>query len=364
MARERHRWDPRCDPPDDLVHPVRVDPTGSSGPTPGQARGPGWRKVSHGFYVPSWVSDDLPEQRIAEQAARLREGGAVTGWASLRLHGASFFDGLEPDGRTRMAVALNPGHGHQLEDRPGGTVTRDRLYGTETTRRQGVPCTTVPRALFDEMRAARDLRAAVVAMDMAAAAELVSVARMTAYTGLHPGWTGVEQVRHALPLASEDSASPRETQMRLVWVLDAGLPPPLCNQPLFSRAGRLVGYPDLLDVEAGVVGEFDGAEHRGMLRHTRDVAREDRFRRLGLEYFKITGLDLADPSLVVDRMRTTRQRARFEPVTARRWTIEQPSWWQPEPSLDARLEEREWNEELRKQWEREPQPDVRELRGW
>ena len=77
--------------------------------------------------------------------------------------------------------------------------------------------------------------------------------------------------------------------MRLIWVLDAGLPPPRCSRPVFDRSGRLIGYPDLLDVDAGVVGEYDGADHRRALRHSRDVAREEDFRRAGLEYFKVTG---------------------------------------------------------------------------
>jgi hypothetical protein len=34
-----HRWDPIAPPVTDLVRPVRVDPTGLTGPTRAQARG-------------------------------------------------------------------------------------------------------------------------------------------------------------------------------------------------------------------------------------------------------------------------------------------------------------------------------------
>lgn len=335
-----------------------------TGPTPGQARGPHWRQTSHGLYVPSWVSTEVPEQRILEQSARLSEGGAVTGWASLRIHGGTFFDGLADDGSTRLPVPLNPGPGHQLSKSDSCTVSRDRLFPVEITRRQGISCAVATRALFDEMRYAETWRAAVVAMDMAAAAELVSMKTMLAYLMEHPAWTGVEQARQALTHASEDSLSPKETLMRLIWVLDAGLPPPLCNKPVFTLTGRYVGRPDLLDVEAGVVGEFDGADHRGGSRHARDVEREDRFRRLGFEYFKITGLDMARPEKVVDRMHATRRRALFQAPGQRAWTLDPPAWWQPEPSVDELIAERLWNEELKRQWESEPLPDVRELRGW
>ena len=37
----------------------------------------------------------LVEQRIVEAYARAGENVVVTGWASLRLQGGGFFDGLE-----------------------------------------------------------------------------------------------------------------------------------------------------------------------------------------------------------------------------------------------------------------------------
>ena len=87
--------------------------------------------------------------------------------------------------------------------------------------------------------------------------------------------------------------------MKLVWVLDAGLDAPLVNQPVFDLAGNLLGYPDLLDPEAGVVGEYDGVDHKDRDRHRRDVSREQRYRDHGLEYFTVVGGDLQDVDLVV-----------------------------------------------------------------
>jgi hypothetical protein len=45
----------------------------------------------------------------------------------------------------------------------------------------------------------------------------------------------------------------------------------LVNRPVFDQHGHHVATPDLLDVEAGVVGEYDGAMHRGRARHARDA---------------------------------------------------------------------------------------------
>jgi hypothetical protein len=66
--------------------------------------------VTWNAYVPASFDAELPEQRIVEQAVRLR-GGAVTGWAALRLAGAAYFDGLAGDGRTRKPVPLAVGRG-------------------------------------------------------------------------------------------------------------------------------------------------------------------------------------------------------------------------------------------------------------
>jgi hypothetical protein len=91
-----------------------VDPAGRLGPTRGQAQGTRYRRTGPGWYVPGAVPDDLPEQRILEQSVRLPAGGAVTGWAALRLHRASFFDGLAGDGRTRFPVPLAVGRGSKM----------------------------------------------------------------------------------------------------------------------------------------------------------------------------------------------------------------------------------------------------------
>ena len=106
MGQGRHKWDPICDPPRDLVRPVRIDPAGVTGPTRAQARGREWRQAWPGWYVPSYVDPSGPEQRIVEAAVLLPPDSAMTGWASARMHGATFLDGLLPDGQTQVSVPM------------------------------------------------------------------------------------------------------------------------------------------------------------------------------------------------------------------------------------------------------------------
>ncbi len=363
VSGRNHRWTATCPRPPRLVRPVPVDATGASGPTPGQARGPRWRRTSHGLYVPVAVDGSIPEQRIMEQSTRLPDGGAVTGWAACRLWGGNFFDGLETDGRTPIPVPLVVGSG-QIRPDEKVRVARDRLPAEEVVRRFGVPCTTRERAVFDAARMAPGLREAVVALDMAAAAEITSPTRVAAYAAGHRGWRGVRQVQRALPLASELSRSPNETRTRLIWVLDAGLPHPLVNRAVFDLTGRLLAIVDLLDVEAGLVGEFDGADHRAASRHSKDVEREDRLRRHGLEYVTVTGPDLADTARVARRILAARQRARGLDPERRRWTVQPPPWWEVAPPLDDVLDRRDALREIHEAQERQPLPDLRTVRGW
>lgn len=358
VAGRRHRWDPRCDPPKDLHHPVPIDPAGRHGPTRSQASRAGtarspWRRTSTGLFVPSFVDADRPEQRVVEAAALLPAHGAVTGWASLRMHGAYFCDGTAPDGMTAMPVPLVVGPHQSRRARDGVVWLQDRIDATEVWIRQGVPVTAPDRATFDAMRKAADVREALVALEMAMAAELTSITRMLRYVDAHAGWAGVAQARQTLALADEHSRSPNETRMRMIWVLDAGLPRPLVNREVFSLDGRLLGVVDLLDVEAGVAGEYDGADHAGAGRRSDDAGREGGLRDHGLEVFRVTGYDMHDLRRVVRRMTSTRDRALAGHLAERRWTITPPPGWPSSPSLDALLDHRDFLRECNETWERE-----------
>lgn len=231
-------------------------------------------------------------------------------------------------------------------------LSREPLEVDEVTTIEGVRCTRPERAVFDEMRRTRDVREAVVVADMAAAALITSASRLTRYWQAHRSWRRATLVEQALPLVSERSRSPQETRYRLVWVLDAGLPVPLVNQPVWDLDGTLLGIADLLDEEAGLVGEFDGADHRGAMRQTRDLGRQEKFERVLLEVCRTTGLDLLDRCGVVSRIHFRRSRARWLRPEDRAWTLTPPPTWEQAQSLDAYLEEREFFAEVRRNDER------------
>lgn len=328
-----HRWDPIAPPVSGLVAPVRIDRTGRTGPTRGQARGPRWRITSPGLVVPAGVEDGVVEQRILEAFARGGTSTVVTGWAALRLHGGGFFDGLDRDGQTRLPVPI-AANGDRLRTRQGLHVVEDRIPPDELTVVHGIRCAGVERALFDEMRRIGEVREMAVAIGAACAAQLTSVRRTRRYVATRRWYRDVRMVREAVELAVEGCRSPQEDRFRLVWELEARWPRPLCNRAVLDLDGRLVAVPDLLDPVRGVVGEYAGAEHRDIDRHESDIAREADLRAVGLEYVEVVARDLRQPRRVVTRMNQAAARAR---ALTRRWVLG-PA---PSPTLDELLDRRD-----------------------
>ncbi len=184
------------------------------------------------------------------------------------------------------------------------------------------------------MRHADSLLDAVVAVDMACYSDLVSVAEVASYLPSMPAWTGIQQCRTATGLANENAWSPREVGVRLSWERHAKLPRLLANPPVFDQRGRHVGTPDLLDEEAGLVIEYDGALHLAGAQRRRDRDREEEFRRVGLDYLTVMAGDAQ--SHVVARMQSVRRRALARPAGPREWTTELPAWWIPTSSVEER----------------------------
>ena len=298
----------------------------ASGVTWGRLRGPAWQQTTHGHYLPAGVDTTMVLQRILNAGVGMPAGAAVAGWASARVLGVEECDGLGLDGREVLAVPMALG-----DARVSATSAIDRWFDplpeADVAEVDGIRFTEARRTTFDRMRRADDLREAVVAVDQMTHAELVSIEEMRSYVTAHAGWRGVEQARRALALCDPLARNGWETRLRMVWMLDAGLPRPMCNQPLFDRYENLLGYPDLLDADAGVVFEYDGAGHRRIGQHDRDNHREELFEEHGLVVARVTRLGFEHRDALVRRMRRTRERGLRRDRRRDAWTLEIPASW-------------------------------------
>ncbi len=314
-------WNPVAPPVPQLWTPVRIDPTGIKGPTKGQAAGPHWRSTSPGRSVPAHVTDELVEQRILEAYAACGPNAVVTGWAGLRLHGAGFSDGLGADGNTRLDVPVSM-NGGRTRSRPGVITLRTTVPTDEVVVIHGVRCAVIARALLDQIRLEAQLGGdewdQISQVDMACAAQLISIKRMARYRWMRYWYRDIRTLDRILPKCTEDARSPREVDFRRVWTDHAGWPNPLCNRTITDDEGRVIGMPDLFDVDRSVAGEYAGGGHRQKHRHNSDLIRAAAFRRVGIEIVEVTNTHIERPGRVVGWMQEAEERASLLP---RRWQV-------------------------------------------
>jgi hypothetical protein len=284
--------------------------------------------------VPS-DTPDSPSQRIAEAAALLPPYAALGGWAAAYWMGVRFLDGMRGGDATPVLLNIGDGTGH-IRKAPGVTVLRTRITAEELVRVRGFQVTTPVRTAFDGARLAPTLVEAVIFVDMMLASGLVTVDELAAYLPEHrAAWKGVAQARRALALADPATKSPPETRLRLLWTLEAGLPRPLVNRPVFTLDGHLIGFPDILDPMSATVGEYDGDQHRELAQHTADNAREEDFEDHGLVVTRVTRMDLQRDQRTVQRLNRAWQRGMARDRRLDRWTLTPPAWYLNRASRSA-----------------------------
>lgn len=186
--------------------------------------------------------------------------------------------------------------------------------------------TSPVRTAVDLAREAGDLVEAVVALDVLLRAGVLhprQLPQVAAVTALR----GAAQARQAAALARPGVRSPWETRLRLFTALELRLPEPRINAPVFGMNGEFLGAPDLLDVEAGLALEFDGAGHRERERHRADNVREEGFERHGLVVVRADSLDLRHHRGELARRIVGGRQDGLRNRAARPWTVEAPSWW-------------------------------------
>lgn len=311
----------------DDVLALRPRDAGAVGVTRWRLEGPEYVRVRHGLYAAAQTPLDDVDVRIALVARSLPSGYVLGGWAAARMHeraAASLrgdrlavFDGrlpeMDPDARTHLPVLVCASRPRRLRPLVGARLFRSDLGPDDVASIDGVPVTAPVRTAFDLARLWRTTPA-VVALDRLRGLGLVSGDDVAAQIAAHPGWLGVGRARRASSLSDDGVESPRESMMRLLW-LGTRLPRPLCNPVIHDRAGRSVARVDLLDDAAGLVAEYDGADHADARRRWSDAVREEALEGLGLVVVRAN-----DPDITTSAGRARWQsRLRAAHLRARTW---------------------------------------------
>lgn len=253
---------------------------------------PLWHQALPGRWA--WTATDPrhPRQRALVAASALPADGALGGWAAAFLLGADDLDGSTADPDRFDPVLLCLQRPRQRRWWPGVRPFRSDLGPGDVVERDGVAVTSALRTAFDLGRLAPSLTEAVVALDVVVRDLAVDPVRVASYAWHRPGWRGLPQLRQALGLVDPRTRSPQESRTRMLWVLDAGLPAPKVNWPVLDLDSRLLGEVDLLDADAGLVVEYDGADHADSDQRGTDAARHEALDRHGLEVVRLVASDL------------------------------------------------------------------------
>ncbi len=290
-----------------------------AGVTRHEVRGVLARPGHHGRHVWAGTDPTTSRQRALEDASVVPPDGALGGWGAAHLLGVDWIDGTTATGEPLDGLVCMPFERRVRRD--GLRAFRSRLDDGDVVvvpDAGGARVTSPVRTAFDLARTARTLGQAVTHLDVLAR-HGVDVEEVRAYADARRRWRGVRLVRAATALARGRVRSVPETAWRLVWALGAGITAPLVNATLIGPGGVIVAEVDLLDVDTGLVGEYDGSPHADAGARATDHARQERLERLGLTVVRCTAADLAHQDRMASRVRAARVRAAERSSGDRPW---------------------------------------------
>jgi Protein of unknown function (DUF559) len=312
-----------------VQRPILLTDAVRSGISMAELSGPLWRAPSYGVRVWHGLTDDDPVVRIQVVAASLPSDAVISGWAAAHVLGVPWLDGRDPavsdDALLDVLVLRN--RDHPPLRRRGLRTLRSAVDVDDIVVADGIRVSSPVRTVFELLRSP-PLVEAVASVDAMLNAGLVSIEQLAAYVRARPRWRGTPFARRALGLVDGGAESPMESRLRLIWVR-GGLPRPLVNVPVYDRhTGYLLGRPDLLDEEAGVVVEYDGAYHRSPDQHRADNSREHRLEQAGLIVIRFDNHDtVRTQAKTLAVMKEARARGLRRDRRHDSWSRSNVPWW-------------------------------------
>ncbi|SRX93359.1 hypothetical protein [Actinoplanes friuliensis DSM 7358] [Mycobacterium shimoidei] len=196
--------------------------------------------------------------------------GVVAGFAAAALHGSEWVDDAQ-------VVDLIHTNGRSA---PGIRTHRDRIDDDEIELVAGVPATSPVRTALD-LGCWYPMSKAVAGIDALARATGIVVANVELLTRRYAGRRGIRRARRAADLFDAGAQSPKESWLRVI-LMQAGLPRPQTQIPVYDGFGDAFAYLDMGWPELKVAVEYDGEQHRqDRIRYSWDVRRHERLQRCG-----------------------------------------------------------------------------------
>jgi hypothetical protein len=247
------------------------------------------RRLFPDVYVVRHVEVDA---KIRAKAGWLWTGrrGVVAGFAAAALHGSKWVDDVH-------VVELI----HDNRRSPPGIQThRDRIEEDEIDLVAGIPVTSPVRTVLD-FGCWYPTMTAVAGIDSLARTIDIKAVDVELLARRYAGRRGIARARQAVELFDSGAQSPKESWLRVV-LLQAGLPRPQTQIPVFDELGNAIAYLDMGWADVKVAVEYDGEQHRSDRRqYTWDIRRLEMLERLGWIVIRVVAGDR--PAEVVGRVR-------------------------------------------------------------
>ncbi|BCO34040.1 hypothetical protein BMW24_006590 [Mycobacterium heckeshornense] len=219
-----------------------------------------------------------------------RRRGVVAGFSASALYGSKWVDARQP-------AELIHDNRHRL---PGIQVWGDHLQPDEVRLIDGIPVTTPPRTALD-LACWYPTLTAVPAIDALARACELKLADVDLLVQRHRGRRGLQQARESLELVDAGAQSPKESWLRVI-LMQAGLPRPQAQIPVYSGFGDVIAYLDMGWEDAKVAVEYDGDHHRSdRSQYFWDIRRLEMLERRGWIVVRVVTTDR--PADIIRRVR-------------------------------------------------------------
>jgi hypothetical protein len=271
--------------------PFSLEEARRAGLTLSSLRGKVWRRLGAELYCWQGLSQD-PWLELSALNRLLPPDAVFAGATAAWMFGLD----LPPTDPVEIIVPLDS----SIRSRAGVYVRRCQLSRSDVAKIRGLRATVVNRSLRDLCLRLPAIDA-LIAIDMAIHLGLTKADDLRRHSNAAEGGGGSRRLR-SLALLAAAAESPMETRLR--WLLiQAGLPCPEVQTDLRDRERRFVGRADLYYPAAGLILEYDGANHRDRL--VDDNRRQNLLINAGYRLLRFTATDIHQrPDVIVAQVRS------------------------------------------------------------
>ena len=266
------------------------------GVSPSRLRGADVRHIFHGVVVPvNWGEDCLSLARA--YASKMHATHYFSHETAAILHGMRLPRRVQLSSKLHVTTM---GGGRPVR----GKGIQGHVGASATALRGGLRLAT-PLEAWCQLGSLLSIEELVIAGDGLVSRKNPSatMSEMQSAVESRQGTRGCQNLRDALGYVRERTDSARETMLRLL-IVRAGMPEPMINAPVRSRAGRVVAHADLAYPEFNLVLEYDGDQHRtDRSQYYIDIDRLERITREGWRVIRINLKHMANAATLAATIR-------------------------------------------------------------